>query len=354
MNVKSLHGGGGAERRFLRVFTKMSNRQDISVELVINSGLYESAKELNLISNSDKIKLYKDRSRFNFFWFSLFAIRTIIEEKPKVVHLVLIQKTLFLLYFFLFFKRKKYNVKVVSTIASYLFAYDINLKFSDKLIYKLLLSCSDYIDSLYSNIKLKSKKIFCTPCSFTDYDKFSPSDKKDIIVFSGRLIRDKNPLLYLETINEIVNVRKFSKALSWKYYIFGDGPLKNDLESYVTKKNLSDLIVFDKGDTSRVLKKSKIFVSLQQHENYPSQSLLEAIGTKNAIIATDVGDTRKIVNEKYSKLIKPNKTCLADAIINLIENERELDTKAEKAMNETIKNHNIKRFLEYLIDLWTK
>lgn len=48
---------------------------------------------------------------------------------------------------------------------------------------------------------------------------------------------------------------------------------------------------------------SKIFLSLQNYENYPSQSLLEAISSGNYIIASDVGDTNSIVKTDFGSLV---------------------------------------------------
>lgn len=350
---KSLSGGGGAERRFLRVLNVIKNKADIDVRLICNTSLYESAVNLNLLSSLDNVNLFKDKNCWDFIRFPLFVIRTLIDEKPNVVHLVLIQKSLSLLYLLLLLKRKRHSIKVVSTVASYLYAYNLNLSWFDKLAYKLFLSCSDSVDSLYANIvNIKNKKIYYTPCSFTDYNRFTSSKKENIIVFAGRLIEEKNPSLFLEAINKVVNIKKNSAALSCKFYIIGNGPLKSMLQKYVFNNNLSNYVVFCEGDTANVLARSKIFVSLQQYENYPSQSLLEAIACKNLIIATDVGDTKKIVKEKFAKLIEPNVDSLADAMVELLEDEDEQNLKVEKLLNDIKVNHNIDRFINYLLDLW--
>jgi GalNAc-alpha-(1->4)-GalNAc-alpha-(1->3)-diNAcBac-PP-undecaprenol alpha-1,4-N-acetyl-D-galactosaminyltransferase len=120
----------------------------------------------------------------------------------------------------------------------------------------------------------------------------------------------------------------------------------------VNYNNLSDFIFFRTGDTSKILKKSKIFVSLQQHENYPSQSLIEAIATKNIIIATDVGDTRKIVKEKYSKLISIDTYSLVEALLDLFEKEEQMDEVAELALIDLKATHNIEKFYNYLNTIW--
>ena len=54
---------------------------------------------------------------------------------------------------------------------------------------------------------------------------------------------------------------------------------------------------------TEVLAETSVFVSIQTTNNYPSQSVLEAMGCGNAIIATDVGDTRMFINENNGILI---------------------------------------------------
>ena len=69
-------------------------------------------------------------------------------------------------------------------------------------------------------------------------------------------------------------------------------------------------------DTSSILNRTAINVQLQEDDNYPSQSLLEGMASGNAIVATDVGLTRRLVDESNGILIpSPSATgALAKAI----------------------------------------
>lgn len=348
----SLSGGGGAERRFLRVFEKAKKKDNKSIRVVINRKLFESAKSLNLIIDDSQIIIYEDESKNNDLRFSQFVINILKQNPGSVVHLVLLQRSQIILHLFLLFRRRRFNIKVVTTIASYFYAYNLNLKFTEKINYQLIIGATDVFDSLYSKINLKRNNVNITPCSFTDYNKYSPGDKEKIVVFSGRLIKDKNPALFVNAVNELVYKCSDKYSKEWKYYIMGSGPLENELKKYVFDNKLDDFIFFRNGDTSKILRKSKIFVSLQQHENYPSQSLIEAIATKNIIIATDVGDTRKIVKEKYSKLISIDKYSLVEALLDLFEKEEQMDKVAELALIELKATHNIEKFYDYLNTIW--
>ena len=48
---RTLSGGGGAERRFLRLFKKMKKDTNIDIELITNRQLYESANDLGFLDS---------------------------------------------------------------------------------------------------------------------------------------------------------------------------------------------------------------------------------------------------------------------------------------------------------------
>ncbi len=104
-------------------------------------------------------------------------------------------------------------------------------------------------------------------------------------------------------------------------------------------------------DIKHVLRNSVIFLSLQKEENYPSQSLLEAMACKNAIIATDVGLTRKIVKKEFGELIKFDKDDLLNSIKKL-SLKPDLLSMGALAREFALSNHNIGKFHNYLMYLY--
>jgi len=353
-----LSGGGGAERRFLRVFEKAINdgRQDI--RLIINRTLLESAKVLGLLTDEKQVHVFEDagiprRGVYYSLAFARFAIKQVTIEKGNTVHLVLIQRSLIPFYLILRILKPFYDICVVATIASYLYAYEIGLSFSEKITYWLVTRSADRIDSLYNNIILQSPKITFTPCSFTDYEAYSPAtNKKNIVLFAGRLINEKNPMLFLYAVDELINKRAHATATEWEYVVYGDGPLRMEMLEFVEKNNLSPFVTVQQGDTREVMGEARIFVSLQQHENYPSQSLLEAIATRNVVIATDVGDTRKLIREGYGFLVNLSIKSVADALSHAIDNIELLDEMTTRTLHAVKSVHNIDNFYDYLNELW--
>jgi len=220
------------------------------------------------------------------------------------------------------------------------------LKFADKIDF---LSKGLIVKLNSIGVKLNEKKALFTPNSFILYNNFYPVyPKKDWVVFSARLAKIKNPSLFLEAIKILQN-RGFSK---FSFYFLGDGQLYNDLVKHKDKLMLEN-VFFEGGviDTSKYLKKSKIFISVQREDNYPSQSLLEAMACENAIIASDVGETRKLVAENEGILVPLNEEKIADAIQFLIENPVECERFGKNARKKVLEEHTIERYSKYFLSI---
>ena len=91
---------------------------------------------------------------------------------------------------------------------------------------------------------------------------------------------------------------------------------------------------------------------MQRDENYPSQSLLEAMACENAVIATNVGLTKAIVKDSFGILINSNETELFNAITNLISCENKLAEMGKQARMFVMSNHKVELFHHYLMSIY--
>lgn len=356
---KSISGGGGAERRFARavnfIWRKNTGK---GIYLICSKNIIQELISLNILNlneNNEKYVIEIER----------FCIRGIIIphrilnflkiNNIKIIHFPLIQKSFLPLYLALFIKR---DFEVITTIASYNIAMKLDKSFLTNFVVKLLCTISIKIDSLYNYfIKYYPEyrdKTFITPCSFTDCSRFYPLEKREVIVFAGRLIDCKQPLLALDAFN--LAYKKLEPPLKnkWKLFILGNGPLEPLIKQKINEYKINNSVVLSyQSDISSILNKSSIFVSVQMHENYPSQSLLEAMASENAIIATDVGDTRKLLDDKCALFTKRNSSKeLAEKLITLINDEEMRRTLGEEARKKILSQHNIDVFADYLFKLW--
>jgi glycosyltransferase involved in cell wall biosynthesis len=176
-------------------------------------------------------------------------------------------------------------------------------------------------------------KIRTAPCSFTDLSKSKTSDVRDIdVIYISRLVEGKGLELLDQIYGDISNIN---------LYVCGFGPVKPMIpEEKIIQINES----FD------LLSRSKIFLSIQKWNNYPSQTLLEAMSCECAIIATDVGETRKIVDDECAVLIPYDASALRDAIFFLLSNPARVRELGKNARKRLLREHTIERYMEYFLN----
>ena len=196
-------------------------------------------------------------------------------------------------------------------------------------------------------------KLVVTPNSFIDYTHYyATPQKQPWVVFLGRLEPIKNPMLFLK------GVRVFQQKypdIQARFLVMGTGAMLSEMQQYVKKHQLQ--YVEFTGLHPRpweVLQQSSVFASLQKGENYPSQALLEAMACENGIVATDVGNTRRLVAENEGFLVNEAPERVADAFYVFLSKptiRKELGANArERAMSE----HTLERFVEWFDALMLK
>lgn len=166
-------------------------------------------------------------------------------------------------------------------------------------------------------------KCTSTPIPFTDSRYFVPKRKENIIVFLSRLISIKHPMEAVMAANEIKDELRNRK---FKLIICGKGPLYNNVNDYVIKNDLQDIVdVPGYLIASDVIPQAKVFLSLQDFTNYPSQSLIEAISCGCWCIATNVGETELLVKDYFGELVDLNINSISKAILRAIEKTDSLE-----------------------------
>jgi glycosyltransferase involved in cell wall biosynthesis len=221
-----------------------------------------------------------------------------------------------------------------------------------------LLHRCDAVDAVSPAVKenlvrhgVQPERVHVAPCTFTDYDHFAPAaEKEDWVVFAGRLVETKNPLLFVQAIPVIRRTHPHVRFL-----MFGGGPLQGDVEREIARLGVGDVVsVRYEADLAPWLAQSKVFVSVQVDENYSSQALLEAMACGNAIIASDVGETYRWVDEETGARIQSTPDALADAVVTLFEHPELLDRKGKKARERSSQEHTVEQFARYLLDVYAK
>ena len=161
---------------------------------------------------------------------------------------------------------------------------------------------------------------------------------------------NKNPDLFLEAA-----IRLSKKYPDIIFHIMGEGRLSQEINNKVHSSGLINIKFHGfHPHPTEILANTSVFVSIQTTNNYPSQSVLEAMGCGNAIIATDVGDTRMFINENNGILIDLEVDKLVDAIETLYLNKDLREQLATYAYSYVRENHTIEKMAGYYVDLFDK
>jgi len=383
----------GATKRYTELFNYIAEKRNDYL-LVINKDLYKNLKKYNILKTDKNVIVLKisgspKRKKNNTIVSGRTENQQIIIKKSEFRNFIgkrlsflrnLRRWLLFVIYFTKMAKEnnfktvyavftggiwvwpltKIFGIKLVFSADSYSFAdtFKDRLKFfqSD---YWVLKYC-DTIDFLSPQMKTTMEKFFLkrnpenysvSPNSFIDYQNFySEYPKKDYVLFMSRLEPHKNPLMLLEAAN--IFYKKYDENKPVNFIIMGTGSLDNRIRQYIELNNLNFVkFLGPVPNPFHILRKSKIFISIQDGNNYPSQSLLEAMSCENAIIASDVGETRLLVTENEGILVNLNAEEIADAIQKLFTTPGLIERLGKNARKKVLKEHTIEKFAEYFYSI---
>jgi len=309
----------GAEKRFIDIWKYLINK-NYPVFLVT----HKKISEFYTFSNSEKkflLLFNSNKTTFLSQYFTILRFKNNI-ERNSIIHFV---NTYYPLLSFL--TNSKFIISCLQPFNIFSMKY---LKFRHCILFLLGFFFSKTIDVLipknyYFYKKLfYFKKIYITPTSNSvDENIFSPSSKKNSIVFLGRLEKHKGINNIIEIITSLEK-KLFNNNFSDKIflYILGSGSEQNKINNFIKKNYFKNIIVqnFYSKNPNLILNKSKIFLSLQSSSNYPSRSLIEAMYSGCIPIITDVGDSRMMGSSKYLFYVdrKINSQKITDLIYNII------------------------------------
>lgn len=349
-NIKSF---GGAERRLSRIYNEICvEKDDLKCDIVIRGCDMNTASALFRkadcdVANINHIYAFGSRLKFLLYVFSL--------SKYKIIHFFDASKQNIALQLIC----KLSNKKSIYTICNYGEAYNCHAVKRMRKV-KLQLRLADHVDLLYpSGIDFISRYVkkgrpTVTPGTFTDLELFKPQEKKKTIIYAAaRLVDSKNPILFIESINE---ARDAIRAAGYRVILLGQGKYEEYLHNYVKDHDLKDIVHLAGYDqTSKYMPMANVFFSTQVLENYPSQSLAEAAACGCYAIITDVGDSRRCADESFAAFVKPNKEALSQALVGYLEmSEQEKKAIVEKARAFAETHYSIEESKKYYLEILKK
>lgn len=192
---------------------------------------------------------------------------------------------------------------------------------------------------------------------FSDVDKYQPAkEKNNWVVFASRLDEQKHPEMFIKAIS-ILNDKHPDILTGWKFLVCGEGSLRSELMDYAIQHSIDTRVEFRiEGKMENVLNYSKIYVSCQDFDNFPSLSMAEAMASSNAIIARNVGQTDLFVKHNINGLlIEPdNEHGLVRSLLQLL-GDAELLASMAKESSLLIKTvHSFDNFVPQIESFWAK
>lgn len=305
---------GGVRRRIIRVYNELCKRySDISCDVIVCGAddkitADEMLSKMDCSTESLKIRVF---NKLLWLFYLLFNNRYHLIHFWGYGRYVRAMQYIFRI-------KRMHNI---FTSCDYPHAY--NLLPPERMNRYIDILChADYIDLLYplgkdfANRYAKGK-VFITPGTFTDLNIFCPADKEKIFVYAAaRLNDDKDPILLIEAVELC---KEHIRKHGYRVIILGTGIHEEYMKSYIVRNGLEDIIeMVGYQKTSLYLPKAEVFFSLQKHENYPSQSLAEAVACGCYSIITDVGDSRKCASEEFAEFVQGNPQAVSQAIVKYL------------------------------------
>ena len=152
--------------------------------------------------------------------------------------------------------------------------------------------------------------------NFTDVARFAPAAQKEpLVAFAARLHPEKGALLFVEAV-----ARVRASHPGARFALMGRGEEDAAVAERLAALALQGVVQRDYAtDLAPLFARASVFVSCQRHENLGSSSLLEAMASGDAVVATDVGQTWRIVDGHVGRRVAPEPEALAGAIGELLD-----------------------------------
>lgn len=356
---------GGAEKRYARVFEMLVAQPGANHRLLINRTMLNLLQQAGILTNHERYLLILDPPTTRYAWAKrLRGLGPVIDAlwylwqcwlvcwrfRPQIVHPLLTG-----VYLSLPALLVMPHIRRVMSAYSYQFESYRDRRIGGisigAAVKRFAMARSQVVEALSEPIRLDllqrglpTAKIFVAPCSFTDLTLCKPIwPKERWVVFLGRFVEIKRPLLLLEAIPKVL-----AHHPDVHFYFLGEGNLQPQMEARLQALGISAAVTMRfEPQPTQVLNRSSIFVSLQTEENYPSQSLLEAMACGNAIVATDVGETWRLVDPSNGICVQPDETSVTAALLILLADPA-LQERQTRSRQRVLTDYTPERFLAYM------
>lgn len=181
----------------------------------------------------------------------------------------------------------------------------------------------------------------------------------------GGLDKESLKLISIGTLKQVkgfdrllrIAKRLKDENVSFRLYILGEGPMKSDLEEYISNNEIDDIVTLLGYDTNpyKYISKCDLFVCSSYSEGF-STAVTEALVLGTPVITTDVSGMKEMLgdNNEYGVVTDNDEAALYAGIKSLLDNPELLKNYKEKALERGKKfstENTVKAVEEMLISL---
>lgn len=176
-------------------------------------------------------------------------------------------------------------------------------------------------------------------------------DNEGYLLFFGRLSQEKGVLTLLQAVKNL--------GAEIPLYIAGDGPQKEDVESFISKNGLDNQVKIlgyqNRENMERIVEKCKcVILPSEWYENGP-YSIMEAMAKGKPVIGSRIGGIPELIEDGITGYtFEPcNATALADAIHKMLTlPEEEYNAMCDAALNKAKQDFDWQQYVKKLVGLY--
>lgn len=222
------------------------------------------------------------------------------------------------------------EVNMIKFLLTFIRKVVISLKRIKICSYVDYLVCVDYnfINWFRTLSRYKLRNYRCIP-NFSKIPEEMPQKEKNIvnIIFARRFVGFRGTILFAEAIKEVLESNKNVFVT-----IAGTGPDENKMREILKDYDNVSFIKYHSEDSQKIHSDKHIAVVPTKGSEGTSLSLLEAMASGCAVIATNVGGMTNIIIDGYNgRLINPDVEELKNVLKELIENVQRREILANNA-----------------------
>jgi len=207
------------------------------------------------------------------------------------------------------------------------------------------------------NLEKYKDKILIAHEHFLDFSKFEIkkklSERNNLAGYIGRLSEEKGVLNFVRAIPEILKERN-----DMEFLICGDGQLRDEIEKYISEKNLNDKVKLagwiPHEKLPDYLNESKLLVLPSYTEGLPN-IMLEAMACGTPVLATPVGAIPDVIKDEETGFIMKDNSpeCIARNVIRAL-NHSNLEQVAQNARALVEKEFTFEKAVERYREILSK